>query len=689
MIVMQENRSFDHYFGTMRGVRGFGDRSTITLPGGLSVFEQPTSAPGQPVTATQFPWHLSEAPPSAYQAGHQPPSADLGVQGYIGTPHTWDDQHGAWQGGWLNGWIAAKAGPTTMGYLTRSDIPFHYALADAYTVGDAYHSSVLSATGPNRTYLWSGTIDAQKSYSRFTAYDGGDERGKNLLWESYAETLQRAGVTWRVYQCVDHFHNNGLEFFRNFAILDHTQNGTAAPGNVLYDRGVATVPEPSKGLTANPENLAAAIKQDVLAGTLPEVSWVVSNQLFSEHPDAAPTNGGLLVRSILDALNADPDTLNSTLVILTYDENDGQFDHVPPPAAPRGEVDEWVKEKFGTGTLPLFGATGAVPVGLGFRVPLILISPWTRGGFVTSEVFDHTSIIRFIERWTAAIGRPARCPNISSWRRRACGDLTRALDFTTPVYGLPELPATTAVISDPEGGGYRPTPVSNAMPTQEPGAKLARPLPYQPNANLLDVTIGGSETVHAELAFSNNGPQAASAAHFAVYNNAAAAPSFVDYPKNAPSQHTIDPARRKANQSRKVRLNLGDSVSPGVYDLTVIGPNRFLRHFRGSALDGDTTSQARAEYYPAGLRYPAVLALYLTNHSHHAVTFRISANRYAPGSRAVKVRVPARSERRRTLDPLATTLGWYDVTITRLGDPLWLRRFVGHLENGRTSVTGS
>jgi phospholipase C len=240
VILMQENRSFDHYFGSLRGVRGFADRATITLPGGLPVWQQPTTQPGTPVTATQFPWQLSAAPRRTTR-----PSSEVDAQGYGGTPHGWDDQHGAWWGGWMNGWVFAKGGLTTLGYLNRGDIPFQYALADAYTIGDAYHCSVLSATGPNRTYLWSGTIDARQKYSSFVAYSGGDELGEFLKWESYPETLQAAGVSWKVYQGSDNYGDNGAEYFATFAQYDPGQGGTPAPGNVFYDNGVATVPEPS------------------------------------------------------------------------------------------------------------------------------------------------------------------------------------------------------------------------------------------------------------------------------------------------------------------------------------------------------------------------------------------------------------------------------------------------------------
>jgi phospholipase C len=179
VVVMQENRSFDHYFGSMKGVRGFGDRATILLPGGNTVWQQPqTPSVGDP---TQYPWPLSGT--NSY-SGTVPPSPELGAANYPGTSHGWEDQHGAWYGGLMNGWVFAKGGPTTLGFLDRHDLPFHYALADAYTIGDAYHCSVLSATGPNGTYLWSGSINASQEHGSVVAYSGGDELGRFLPWEA-------------------------------------------------------------------------------------------------------------------------------------------------------------------------------------------------------------------------------------------------------------------------------------------------------------------------------------------------------------------------------------------------------------------------------------------------------------------------------------------------------------------------
>src|ERR1700749_5338707 len=107
VILMQENRSFDHYFGSLKGVQGFGDKATILLPGDLPVWQQPSTAPGLPVTSTQFPWPLS----SGTFTGSQPPSAEQGAQNYGGTDHSWESQHGAWYGGFMHVWQYAKGGP--------------------------------------------------------------------------------------------------------------------------------------------------------------------------------------------------------------------------------------------------------------------------------------------------------------------------------------------------------------------------------------------------------------------------------------------------------------------------------------------------------------------------------------------------------------------------------------------------
>ena len=659
VILMQENRSFDHYFGTLKGVRGFSDRSTIRLPGGASVFQQPTATAGQ----SQYPWSLSQTPPQGSM------SSETIAQTSAGLGHSWEDQHGAWYGGVMNGWVQYKGSVRTMGYLNRSDIPFHYALADAYTVGDAYHCSILSATGPNRTALWSGTIDAAGKYGN-PAFNGGSESG--LKWQTYAESLQQAGVTWKVYQGRDNYGDNGLEYFSQFE--------SAQPGSALYENGVRTVPEPStSGVTDNADNLAAAVRADVIAGKLPQVSWVVTDKAFSEHPDGTPQDGAYYLHEILNALNADPDVFNSTVVIVNYDENDGYFDHVPPPTPATGTADEFYLDA----ALVASGVTRPLPVGLGFRVPLLLISPWTRGGRVTSEVSDHTSVIQFLEQWTAALGKPARCAYISEWRRKVCGDLTGAFDFGTPVFGLPPLPATANLGLDLNS---QPTATTNALPSQEPGTRPARPLPYQPNANLDSFAFGSGGEVQARLSFTNAGRHVSRASHFSVYNNALPTPSLANYPAGYPSQYTVDASHSSSTKAVAGAVEIGAGFGDGKYDLTVVGSNRFLRHFTGDTAVSADTAQVRAEYEGTSGEHPT-LSLRLVNTGKQTVTFTVTSNNYA-SDRPRTYRVAPRDHITHSVDPLKHSHGWYDLSVTVSTDPSWSRRYIGHLENGEASVTG-
>jgi phospholipase C len=673
VVVMQENRSFDHYFGSMRGVRGFGDRATIMLPGGKSVWQQPSTPVAD--APTQYPWPLSGT--RTYD-GNVPPSPELGGANYPGTSHSWEDQHGAWYGGLMNGWVWAKRGPTTLGFLNRADLPYHYALADAYTIGDAYHCSVMSATGPNRSYLWGGSINASQQHGPFVAFGGGDEMGRFLPWEAYGETLQKAGVSWHVYQCADDYGDNGMEYFATFAVFDPDQGGTPAPGNPFYDHGVANVPTDQRQEATNADDLAAAIRSDVLNGTLAQVSWVVNNQFFSEHPVTAPSNGAYFLNALLNALNADPEVFNSTLVVVNYDENDGQFDHVPPPVPAPGEFDEFVD----SGTLTAYGVNGPLPVGFGFRVPLILISPWTRGGWVTSEVSDHTSVLQFLEKWTTALGKPAICPNISPWRRQVAGDLVNAFDFSSPVYGLPPLPAPSRLVPEVE---YTPLPDRNVMPTQEPGVRPARPLPFQPNANLVDFDKDAQGILRARIELSNVASFATKASHFAVYNNLAAVPSFADYPHAFPGQYTV-PAGKRLNGHGAIGASVGDTA----YDITVVGPNRFLRRYTGNA-----ASPGRDAWVEAAISHPRSrrgggqpqLELRLINQATKDVTFTLTFNQYtnlSPQSLTVR----GHGKDTWVLETCGEFEGWYDVTVTVSSDASWSQRLTGHLETGRASVSG-
>ena len=378
VILMQENRSFDHYFGTMPGVRGFADPAAIRLPDGSPVFRQPSPGHAQGYLA---PFRLDTRATSA--------------QATPGTDHSWPTQHQAWNGGKMDQWVPAK-GPFTMGYFTQDDIPFQWALARAFTVCDRYHCSVLGPTNPNRLYMWTGMVDPQGAGGGPITDNAPAFDNVMLSWTTYPERLERAGISWQVYQEEDNYDDNALAWFRQFA---------AAPSSSpLWQRGMRNRP-------------AGWFEADARAGRLPQVSWLVAPTAQSEHPDYFPAAGAEYVAAKLDAIAADEDLWHKTLFILTYDENDGLFDHVPPPVAPRGTTGEYVRGE---------------PIGLGFRVPAVVVSPWSAGGRVCSDVLDHISLIRVVEKRFGV-----REPNISAYRRRTCGDFTTALRFSAPPAAYP------------------------------------------------------------------------------------------------------------------------------------------------------------------------------------------------------------------------------------------------------------
>lgn len=648
VILMQENRSFDHYFGMLQGVRGFADKAGITLSGGYSVFNQPNGG------ARQYPWAFNTTSPASGQTSEVLTQCDGNLD------HSWLTQHGAWNGGKMDSWVLAKANVRTLGYLTRQDIPFHYALADAYTICDHYFCSILSSTGPNRTYLWGGMIDPA-GQNGGPAYDGGSESG--LTWETYAEELQAAGVSWKLYQnASDNFGDNGLAYFSQFA--------NAPSSSPLYQQGMASVPNLSN---STPNDIAAAIQNDVVNGTLPQVSWVVASQDYSEHPDAPPDNGAYFINLVLQALAANPETLNSTVLILNYDENDGFFDHVPPPSPPSGTAGEFITV-----------AGVSQPIGMGFRVPMIICSPWTRGGHVDSQVYDHTSVIQFLETWTSALGKPAVCSSISAWRRQVSGDLTGAFDFTNPVYGLPtNLPAASTTISRTGTCDPLPNPTdsnaSNSLPAQEAGTRPARALPYQPDANISSIQYGTNGQILIWIEMLNVGAVATKSVAMSIYANA--------HRSGGPWQYTVSPYSNGSNGSVSDFFNVGSGFGSGSYDLTVIGPNRFLRRFAGNLNNAGKACSVTSSYINDPVSGQLAIYFALVNGSSESVTFTITANNYTTQG-PWTYPVAAGATVNTYFSAVATTQGWYDFTITVSGDTSWVRRYTGHLEDGSASVTG-
>jgi phospholipase C len=453
VLLMQENRSFDHYFGTLSGVRGFDDPSPA--------YRQRGYAPGVGPSDTGFlnPFRLNSTR-----------GATLNGDAINDPTHTWGAQHEAWHGGAMDQWVKAHLaangaanGPATMGYYTREDIPVHYALADAFTVCDHYFSSVMGTTDPNRLYWISATIDPDGRHGGPLLKTPLDPKPNIYSWPTYPEALEAAGVSWKVYEnktveiLAKRFLSGLLYQFENFADDE----------SPLAKKGVApTYPHD--------------FRHDVAHNILPAVSWVVPSMLTCEHPALPSAFGAVGIIEVLDILTSNPAVWEKTALIVSYDENGGFFDHVPPPTPPPGTPGEYI-------TAPLAdvaeSAGVAGPIGLGFRVPCLVISPFSRGGLVSSDVFDHTSQLRLVER---RFGVPV--PNLTDWRRRTVGDMVSAFDFAdAPRYDKPNLPnpdlgAVKALVEGnisillgflDRGRAYPPPP--NEMPTQEPGPARPRP----------------------------------------------------------------------------------------------------------------------------------------------------------------------------------------------------------------------
>lgn len=651
VLLMQENRSFDHYFGMLRGVRGFGDRNAVRLPGGGDVFHQP-----RPGGGTVLPFAARDAAAAQQK--------DLQYVGQL--DHSWEGGARAWNGGWMNNWIAAK-GAATMVHFQREDIPFHYELADTFTICDAYHSAIHTSTSPNRNYWVSGTTGYEADGSRAVgnrAY--AEDTHPGYGWTTAAEVLERAGVSWRVYQEWDNYQDNNIEFYRPFKevarkalaglgyrstntfytevlkatgerrqrLLDGLEEGLRRLDGAerqLFERGLRRV---------TGGGLADAFRADVEAGTLPRVSYLVPSALDSEHPGpSTPAHSATLTYRILDALASRPEVWRKTAVFLTYDENDGFFDHVVPPNPPAEVTGEWWDGK---------------PLGLGVRVPMLIVSPWTVGGYVCSEVFDHTSANRFLERWLG-IGMPG----ISDWRRTVCGDLTGAFDFTgtaapQPLYQPAPIP--------PDNGHWTPVPPADQrMPRQEPGTRPARPLPYQPEVS--GVYEPGEGVMRLVLA--NSGTRSA---HLTLF------PYAGEYP---------GPRHRDAAAGSVTTWEV--PVTDGSYDFTVTGPNGFRREFRGTA-----------EGAAAGLRVRGgidarrrVLSLAITNKGKKSVRITVRPQAYVADPDERERTVAVRAGSTRTVDfSTREGHGWYDLVLSAEGDCGFHRRLAGHIENGNPSLSG-
>jgi len=632
VILMQENRSFDHYFGTIRGVRGYGDPRPVMLSRGRSVFQQP----GADGTGELLPFHMD----SATTSGQLIKSLD----------HSWKGNAAEWAR--YDVWVKHKT-PLTMGHFRREDIPYYHALADAFTIADGYHASLHGPTNPNRMFLFTGTSGLAVGDAGLQAVSNADDANwtgdaakdrpdfKGAGWTTYAERLQASGISWKLYQEYDNFGDNSLAFFQRFRGLPSD--------DILYRRGRAIVPgsTDANATTSGADHLVAAFAKDVAGGTLPQVSWIVAPTKFSEHPEAPPALGESLTARLIEALVANPAMWAKTAFILNYDENDGFFDHVPAP------VPALTAAQGKTNVDPHGEDYQGQSVGLGVRVPLIVVSPWSRGGWVNSQIFDHTSVIRFLERRFGVME-----PNISPWRRMVTGDLTSMFDFDDPDgSALGAMPRTADALTRVIAESKLPPPVvpaHGALPIQEGGQRPARALPYMLHVHERPAGADGGLT----LAFVNAGDAGAVLTAYA--------PDL-----------GVGPWTYSLAAGTSLADTLPGLPADGAYAVAVHGPNGFLRGFSGDGARDRRSALVSIDHGAGG----DTILVHLANRDTAPSTLVLRPIAYDGTARTVTL-APGAS---RTLRyPIKASDHWYDFAIERPGTA-WSRRFAGHVETGRPS----
>jgi phospholipase C len=777
VILMQENRSFDHAFGTLRGVRGFNDPRAITLSDGNPVWVQP-NAKGE----RYVPFHLDIKNTRSTWTG------DL--------PHNRTDQVDARNQGRYDRWLQAKrsgrpayAGmPLTLGYYTRADIPFYYALADAFTICDQHFCSCLAPTTPNRLYLWSGTVrERQTADSPANVRNENVDYGRWARWKTFPERLEDHGISWKIYQneislesglnesedaWLANFGDNPIEFFSQFQVR------FAAPHRRYRDKMVRELPgkiaalkkqlathagadkEKTK-LAKQIAELSAALRRyeaerseftqdrfdklsprdkslharafctnvgdpayrelteiayhdgeterrlqvpkgdvlhqfrhDVTSGQLPTVSWLVAPQEFSDHPSSA-WYGSWYISEVLNILTHNPEVWRKTVFILTYDENDGYFDHVPPFVAPHprrpetGLVTKGIDLGVEYVELKQDRARGGQAressIGLGYRVPLIIASPWSRGGCVCSQVFDHTSVLQFLETFlTHKTGARVEESNISRWRRTVCGDLTSAFQASPNDNGSGlESPPRDAFLQEIHRAQFKKDPagyrvltaedieqirhdpaVSPLLPRQETGVRRSCALPYE-------LVVDGSlndERSRFKIRFE---------VRKELFGERSAGSPFVVYARTAPGELQIRNYAVAAGDKLEDSWAIAD-FSDGNYHLQVYGPNGFFREFIGGQ------AHPPIDLYLRYARSGDIEIVAANRDPGKAWAIVTQDNSY---KNPTQTRLLAPGQQETFAIDAQKSSGWYDVSVRIDTDKRFQKRYAGRVEIGKWTTS--
>ncbi len=781
VFLMQENRSFDHQLGTLQGVRGFNDPRAINLPDNNKVWLQ-TNKEGE----TFGPFHLDVK--------------DTKVAWMGSLPHGWSDQTDAMNNGKYDKWLDTKKArnkayanmPLTMGYCDRSDFPFYYSLADAFTVCDHNFCSSITGTHPNRHYWMTGTVrDRNEVAAMAHLWNVSNYDYPELDWTTYPERLEENGVSWKVYQnelsmgyglkgeesaWLSNFGTNVLEYFKQYNVRLHeggianlqtkrenilkqiadlekqpvddktTQRLTAAKkvlanieiaqgkytkdsfdnlskhDKALNDRAFTTnVNDPDyhelDSLKYNDKGTERELKvpkgdvfhqfrADVKNGTLPTVSWLMPPAHFSDHP-GQPWFGPWYVSEAMEILLQNPEVWKKTIFIITYDENDGYFDHMPPYVVPNpykentGKVSSGIDPKLDFVTKAQQHNPSAnennireSAIGLGYRVPMIIASPWTRGGFVCSEIFDHTSSLQFLENFLEKkLNKKIKEENITQWRRTICGDLSSAfrpyngekinspefLDRKTFIEGIhqaqfKQVPANFKKLTPAEVEQINKDQITSPhFPQQEKGIRSACALPYEMYVN----ASFNKEKKQVALAFK---------AGKIIFGDKAVGSPFRVYASN-PYQHEKLRAwdySVAAGDTLTDDWNINDFEN-GKYHLKVYGPNGFFREFKGDAnnpLLQITCDLERSRLNATKATGNVLVSIVNKDKKSHAIS--INDNSYNTGN---QTKIIAAGTKMSVVLNLSKNHNWYDFSIKLKDYHDFEERFAGHVETGEVTKT--
>ena len=640
VVLTQENRSFDHYFGVMRGVRGFGDPHPVTLPE-----RQAGLVPGR----RRRPWSRRSAPARLSDDS-------LALTFIEDLDHSWDPDASDVQRRQL-GPVAADQDHDVHGA--------HAALGPAVSLraGRRVHRVrwllLLRARSDRPQPLLH--VDRLGRERRATAAGrSSPTTSSGTAGQTYPERLQAAGISWKIYQDIGdgldaaaflgvHVGSVHRQLRRQLAAV-LPQLPERGPGQPAVSSGLA--PEPTSR-SSKRRACSTSSPADVKHGRLPSVSWIAG-------PRGVHRASGMArrLRRLLHGRSARRADQQPRGVV-----KDGAADQLgtrttassttssgPTPTSARSPASRRCRSttscSSGTAGTP-GGSNGVVgPYGLGVRVPLLAVSPWSRGGWVCSEVFDHTSVIRFIE---ARFGVDE--PNITPWRRAVCGDLTSAFDFESASDRVPKLPERRRLQAGPSNQ-HPPTftrcpPAVGSVPTQEPGVRPSRRLGYR-----FDVAFDADPGT-LNLAVKNHG-------RLGVHLQARS----LTVP-GAPYSYTIGAGDKLATAL----------PNPGTYDLSLHGPNGFFRHFAGSPdtavrVDVDTRPPVRPAQAPAPAHRPWRPP---PPAGRRRCRRRLRSRPADRGARHEEITIDTRHSG-----------GWYDIALSTPSDTSFSYQLAGRLESGET-----